>query len=226
MTNYLLSYPRSGNTWVRYFVEFISQQPTSGYKNASDKAIGSKIPIGVDLSKPVIMEKSHKFYGKEYSPGDKLVVLVRDYKECMVRHAAAESWKMSLDEKAKKKFDEETKGKNEKVDYVEVLMYYDEWPGEKILIYYEDLMLHPKREIKKIVEFLDLNRKRMEVMFSNLEKHINSGIRVYHAGSQTKGKNLKYHQGRIKPGLRQYMINQMKTKHPDIYKKYLECYEK
>ena len=29
MTNFLVSYPRSGNTWMRYCVELLSNQPTT-----------------------------------------------------------------------------------------------------------------------------------------------------------------------------------------------------
>jgi hypothetical protein len=180
--------------------------------------------IGVDLSKPPILTKSHKFYGSEYDDGEKVIFLIRDYKECMTRHAIAERWKGSYDEKAIRKFDSETKGKNSAVDYIEVLQHYDKWPKEKLLLYYEDLMTKPKIQIDRIAELFSIDKKRVHKMFQNYNRHFNSGIQVYHARSITKGKKLTQHQDKLKPATRKYMINQIKNNHPEIYKKYLSRY--
>src|SRR3989304_1536731 len=94
--NLLLSFPRSGNTWVRYIFEFITKQPTSqGIVNdcqdgiLKEDCLSLKLNLGVDISKKCILIKRHRadFTWDSWTKDNcKLLFLLRDYKEAIIRH--------------------------------------------------------------------------------------------------------------------------------------------
>ena len=116
----LLSYPRSGNTWLRYCIEFLSKKPTAipGSKNLGGNSICEVIPnMGVDIKAHPICGKSHNTL--DLNKKHKVIVLVRDYKEAIVRH-----YKMLAKDTCaiKKQFLLATTGKSRSgVDYIKIL---------------------------------------------------------------------------------------------------------
>jgi hypothetical protein len=222
---FLLSYPRSGNTWVRYIVEALSKRPTKGYGNKMDEAIGFRINIGVDLNAKPILEKSHKLYNNKKDNKDKLIVIIRNYKEVLIRHASSEPGHESIEIKSKRKFNNDTKGIQDEVDYIEVIMSYDVWSGPKLLVYYDNLIDNPSVEINRIAEFLDINKKEALDFISKYDYHVNRGIKSYHEKSYTNGKNNKYHQNRVSKDLIDFMTLDLKKRHSVIFEKYLKRFE-
>lgn len=220
---YILSYPRSGNTWVRYIVEFLSKKPTKGYDNRIDSSPGSKVSIGVDLKAEPIAYKSHKIGYKE---GDKIIFILRDYKEAISRHAKGGNLFNTI-EKRKGHFIQQTEGKtNRDVDYIDVLESYDSWKDEdKLLIYYEDLMLNPKAEILRIIDFMGLKDTYVKEFFDNYKKHKSNSISAYKPGSHTKGDNLKFHSSSFPDTYLEFMTNHLKNNHRKLFDKYLKRYE-
>ena len=82
MTYLLLSYPRSGNTWIRYFIEHVSERPTIGYKENYK-----------NFDSPLLCKKYHdpiaiKRHGliKDPVEHDGLILVLRNPKECLLRH--------------------------------------------------------------------------------------------------------------------------------------------
>jgi hypothetical protein len=216
--NVLLTYPRSGNTWVRYCVEYISGRPSVYPESKGDNPIGSRMDIGVDLSADPILYKSHNVQ----SVSDKrLILVVRDYKEAIPRHQKEQKKRGLMDF-----FYWQTQGRhNPEVDYVKILQQFDGKQGDKLLVYYEDIIAKPKESLSSIFEFLDIHHLAVE-FFDKYEEHQQAGIKAYHTKSQTQGKkeNLKYHQSRIKKQHLAAMTAHMK-KYPVIYSRYLERYE-
>jgi hypothetical protein len=216
--NVLLTYPRSGNTWIRYCVEYISGRPSVYPESKGDSPIGSRMNIGVDLSLDPILYKSHNIQ----SVSDKrLILVVRDYKEAIPRHQKEQKVLdlMSF-------FYSQTQGRhNSEVDYVKILQQFDSKQGNKLLVYYEDIVAKPKESLLSIFEFLDIHHLT-ENFFDKYEEHQQAGIKAYHAESQTQGKkeHLKYHQSKIKKQHLVAMTAHMK-KCPVIYGRYLERYE-
>jgi len=136
--NYLVSYNRSGNTWVRYILEYLTHQPTWGHQKYSiSERMGEKSNITILHGEPIVI-KRHQIIPNEITNQDKVVFLLRDYKECI--------WN-SMDCKWEK-FEPEF------VKYWNLLKFFDEFDGKKLLIKYEDLMNDPKTFISTLLIFL------------------------------------------------------------------------
>jgi len=191
MDNLLLSFPRSGNTWVRYFLEFITKRPTS-MKEVSDcqEGVDKKDTIGVpgvDVRKKCIAIKRHRgdnHWDDFNKDNTKLILLVRDWREACLRHLTPEQ------KKIKSEVERCASG------YIHCLKFFDDFKGEKILVHYEDLILSPRDSMDRIVDFLSIERNDDYVDFwNNFEKHRSFSVKSYPAGSFTKGvkDNLKMH---------------------------------
>lgn len=226
MSLYLLSYPRSGNFWVRYIIEYISRRPTQGYNSTIDGPIGARHHIGVDLDDDVIAIKSHAEIG---NADDEIILIIRDYKEAITRHAKETIKHAQNDgyyqEDMKLHFIHETQGvSNIGVDYIGILERYDSFPGRKMFLYYEDLLLNPKFEISKIVDFMNLDFQRFEKFMTKYYIHHNRSVESYHAGSHTKGTSMHHHISSFSNEYIKFMDEYIKNLHPVIYNKYLSRY--
>lgn len=218
----LLSYPRSGNTWARYIIEVLTGKPSKGYDSKNDRPIGQRVDLGIDTKAEPVVEKSHKIHaGHKYN---KLIVLVRNYKDCMIRHGGAEPGRIPLEKKVRHKFDTETQGRQARVDYIEILQDYDAYEGEKLLVYYEDLLEYPKHEILRIAQFFGVPESRVDEFMQEYDRHFAGGLSSYHDKSFTKGKNVNHHRTRVSAELLTYMTNDLKKRHPEIFEKYLKRY--
>jgi len=179
--NILLSYPRSGNTWLRYCLETLSGQKTTGYLNGRDIEKGV---LETNRGKPTLMVKKHDTINIKNNKNNKLILIVRDYKECLVRHKGG---KYSIIDNAP---EPETNKKN----YLKLLEFYERFEGKKLLVYYEDLILDLKPQLKKCVELLDVGVKEdtLNDFMMNLETHREKSLGLYKF-SKTKGDlNIKH----------------------------------
>lgn len=220
MSVYLLSYPRSGNFWTRYIIEYISKRPTQGYDFELDGPIGSRHDLGVDLSSKPIAIKSHEEIG---GLEDEIILIVRDYKEAITRHA--KSGGIKEPEAMKSHFIQETQGmSNQGVDYIKVIEKYDTFPGRKMMVYYENLMENHEEEIRKILAFLQLNEDNYKQFMVEYDFHYNKSVCSYHAGSHTYGKNIHFHVSSLSPEYVQFMNDHIKTNQSNIYNRYLTRY--
>ena len=178
--NLLISYPRSGNTWLRYCVEFLAKKPTVGYTGTQKgKPIMSN--FNIKNSKPPLLKKLHTV-DEQSEKASKVILVLRNYKECIPRHVNLFSC-------------EEAIKKSGRISYLDLLYFYDNFNGEKIIIYYEDLMLQPKEELKKLLSFLKESEDFLEEFIENFEYHKKQSISFYNKGeskSQTEGNAINY----------------------------------
>jgi len=221
MKTYLLSYPRSGNTWVRYIIEFLSKRPTKGYDNPDDIALGARTDIGVDLDSDLIAIKSHREIPNK---SDLLVLVIRDYHEAVVRHAPGGL----SSEQMIQHFVSRTSGykRGSKTDYIGIIQDYDSFRGEKLLLYYEDLMTDPKPEVQKLIEFMGISDEHLSSFFDNYDEHKGSSIKSYQDKSFTNGTDLKFHSSKFNTDCIESMTQHLKDNHLDIYSKYLTRYSR
>lgn len=223
--NVLLSFPRSGNTWLRYAVEFISKRPTcqapfrrcaAGLEKKG--AISSDLNLGVDTKEKAILVKRHRAdfkWDTLTKENCRLVLLVRNYKEAVLRHAFAS-----------RKQDDEAELKKCIEGYLHCLHSYDKFDGDKLLIYYEDIITKPKAEIGRLIDFLGVARgKWFNEFFNNYQHHKNRSLKYYRpAGTMTRGDatKLMWHSQRAKPET--LKIIEKGVKRDEIYLKYLKRY--
>lgn len=224
MKNVILSYPRSGNTWVRYIIEHFSGRPTAYPESSGDNPIASRISMPeVDLKAELFACKSHDVSSLD---GTKALVIIRDYKEAIPRHyLEIEKNRPTIDEQ----FVRETKGlKSEGVDYIKILAQYDQYSGPKLLVHYEDLLLNPFEEVKKITEFFNIyDDDKYQKFCKTYDDHKKRGLSSYHATSRTHGdtKKLKWHQERLNSQVRKNMTQRLKDNYPVLFDRYLKRYE-
>ena len=182
--DYLISYPRSGNTWLRYCIEYIFKRPTIGYTTPGSssfdkKSIGNFADIKTTGDEP-IMIKRHSFEDGCCEENDKIIVLIRNFQEVIIRHTQ----KTDIGS-----FISNLSGKENEVDYYSILKQYDNWKGDKILIYYEDLISNLESTLHSVCDFLAGNKKEEAVdeIIKNLEHHKEKSIKVYsiHGQSET-----------------------------------------
>ena len=229
MKQILLSYPRSGNHFVRFIIEYISSLPTHGSVHRITGAIGSDTYIcakqfknknllsHVKIDAPPIIYKYH--YIPSETPG-KIILILRDYRECITNHKAG---KLPLDSSGL-------------AGYMELIKYFDQFRGPKLLIYYEELLTMPNTIIKQIYNFLHLTDdiflnkflqdstliiQQSKEMIDN--KPIADAQQIFPNVKSQKlvaykiqsGGNLKYHQYRLSQQhvckAKQYILNNFPT---------------
>lgn len=173
---YLLSFPRSGNTWVRYCIAHIINPIVAGSRqktvdlSGSDKVLLKVHHINNDRAQKT--KKSHK-----------LILLVRNPYEAIVRTMNKKNIGL-------------TKRRSRK--YFNCLEMYNDWEADKILIYYEDLILNPKKTLKKILKFLNISSRNLDDFISSYEFHQKRSLKYYHKVAErgrTEGdaNKLNYH---------------------------------
>jgi hypothetical protein len=225
----LLSYPRSGNTWTRYALEFLSKQPSLGTElnNTFNRPIGSMIDMGVDLDEDVIVDKKH-IIRSEDSRETPMILLLRNYKECILRHQCykdnkelKDNWKNIF----KKDLLEESR-EGYYLGYMKGVQCFDKWPAKKLLVYYEDLISDQHKTLKQILNFLEISDQHLDSFVKDLDVHkkISVSMYSYWSPSRTKGDNAKYHSSNISKDDKLEIDNMVKEKYPVLYKKYLTRY--
>jgi hypothetical protein len=119
---WLISYPRSGNTFFRYVIEWITGQPTDGTCDNPNPPNRLMYPLIHEGRTDFYLYKSHTWTAK---PEDKVIFLLRDPIEVFVRHYK------SKDFETFKKY---------VPDYMKLIQRFDEHANYRQLYYYEDVI--------------------------------------------------------------------------------------
>jgi len=146
--NCLISYPRSGNTLIRFLIEYITERIVVDYnEKIPDSAIKYLSPDGIDIvpKNPPILRKFHlvdsKLNEKSKIGKSKINLIIRDYYECILSHSKR-GCRKTLSEQIN--------------DYCDLIRYYDESENKETLIYYEDI-IDVEKQPEVIKTLLDNN---------------------------------------------------------------------
>jgi len=231
--NFLLTFPRSGTNLVSCYIQGLTQRPIWLIdQKSSPHLANNRLSLSLDYSKTPIY-RSHKgdrFEGLNKS-GNKLILIVRNYKECIHRESSYQS-----DEKFVYRSDEEFANfflKMEPIvkNYIKNLATYDQWdPQNRLLIFYEDLMTSPLEQVTRILSFFGepippyltgefLQSIGDQTLESYHSQHKKTG------GSHTKGKDLKFHSNQISPSVLVEIDAAMKQANPHLWETYLNRYQ-
>jgi hypothetical protein len=207
----LVSYARSGTNMVRYIVEAISGRSTPGQKRLH------KTP-------DVILDRAHcAFPVMDRHP--RVILVLRDYRECLLRqHAGA--WREKPEVARFLEMDEVAHPPHW---YIRNLEAFDRFGGEKLLLYFEDLILDPEPAIRKLAAFLDLDPARTRDFLENLDGHFDASVEAYtssgHASQTATKKDVQGHARKwLTPGQRREFDLYYQERHPDLYERYLKRY--
>lgn len=154
---FLISYPRSGNHLVRFFIELLSGNPTLGckesehvdipiYQNTFPETV--HFDIKNDFDKVDCFRKYHQPVSS-FTDRDELICIVRNPYEVLLRHA------------------------NQNMDqydvFFDIVDFYDKFTGKKLLLYYEDILNDKKTFITTLYNFLD---DRKSEQYQNILENI------------------------------------------------------
>lgn len=215
---YIVSFPRSGNTFMRYIVEAISDRPTLGVPgNEDDAPIHTRNDQLSVSNEEAIARKSHwwRHVEDEITADDKLLIILRNYKECIVRHTYYQKGEVGGDEK-----------KLHVQNYMKPLEKFDSFNGEKELVRYEDLINNTSAVIEQVSDLFGFEEDDIRQFTQNLDTHVDASLSMYDSqhGSYTGGEKANYHAKKISDQERQRWDELFRERSPEIYDKYLDRY--
>ncbi len=199
--NILVSYPRSGNHLVRFFIELLTERPTSGeiplYMNIYPK----EIPFNIKkASNDFIYQKCHDNLPKTEK---NVILLIRNPREVLLRHQMFKIKKQNYQK------------------YFHIIKQYHQCTGKKIIFFYEDMLTNKKQFINKLYEFLECKKeKKLKYVLSNLDELWNlslQGTGRSWGGNKSK-QNLNYYYKQTKKYNKTHFDNYLreKLKDPDF----------
>jgi hypothetical protein len=173
----LLSYPRSGNHMMRFFIELLSESPTFGcISNIEDVEIyknkfNHMIPFNIALNKIDKYRCFYKFHSPPNNEGNAknlnisesasmLLFIIRNPREVLLRHS---NFNMN--------FITNKGGYNSSYEvYFENIDYFINYQGSKKIIYYEDILNNSCDFVKELYTFLKLNNEpKLQYVLDNIE---------------------------------------------------------
>ena len=218
--NCLLSLPRTGSNWVRYWFEYFSNE------NKSER----NILVVNNHWGEVRTEKTNATLYKRHLLSEKdivnrdiqnLVCVVRDYRECFVRHCRGRTFEKRV---------------SRMTDYTDNLSVYDAFKGNKMIMYYEDFVSDPKTYMKQFLDFLEVKNEWENI---DIKEHRDISVKLYESGgsenagkqtrgapSLTKGKaDFQFHQKDLDDETITMLENWFVENHKELHDKYLDRYK-
>jgi hypothetical protein len=184
-----LAYPRSGSTLIQFLLRYANP--------------------------PIATTKLHghdMFNMKKDAVDDKLLTIIRNYKECIMSHLTRDDDQHNI-----------TKIKEAFVQYIKVLEVFENSECTKCLIYYEDLITNPTSTLQKIANCFGYDIKRvLDNLDVLLEESRQSYIREL-GTTQTSGKTIIH----FTPITKHYKFDwdhEVRNLNPELYDKYLKLY--
>jgi hypothetical protein len=206
----LLSFPRSGNHLVRFFIELLTEKPTLGIIiNSDDTPIyqnefPEEVPFNIkELSSYNKNDLYVKWHQVPKTNPETLIFIVRNPREVLLRHhnyKFVNSGWCCYD------------------SYFRSVEYFQNFNGKKICFFYEDIITDKIRFIEELYAFLGCeNVSKKDYVLNNIENLYNlscSGEKRLWAGVKSFGAVNFYYEkisGKDKERFDNYIENKMKT---------------
>ncbi len=208
---YLLSSPRSANTWTRYCIENLVGRRTKEIdpRKAMNEPLAYLLNYEVDETLPFVYKLHRPPVGENENY---LIVLVRDYMELFESaEMHTNVWPLIFSIK----------------NYMDILKTYDEWSKHKrLLIYYEDLVLKPRTELKRLCNFFSCSDEKVSPFLRNIKEHKKKLIKIYEEYERPIKTNhdTKYYKKKMKKRRLLRLKKKVRAINPTVYKKYLSRY--
>ena len=145
---------------------------------------------------------------------DRLILLLRNPKECMTRHFGRPPQKKDF-----------TQGEGQR--YFLALKIYDEWnPQKRLLIRYEDLIAKPRQVAEQLLKFFQDQPTHLNDFFNHFEFHKKRALIIYSRfqESRSKGTDVLFHSKKIDQKHRKQLDAWMQQLYHVFWKKYLVSY--
>jgi len=222
---FLVAYPRSGTNWTCALLQILCRKPIKNCNDPLDEksAVTNRLDLELDYSQPILYrahDANDKIHTINHSK-NKLIVLVRNFKECIVRERKCTEHEF-YEIVGKKGPDFQL--------YLKNITLYHSWkdPKTKLLIYYEDLIFKPRQTIEKLVNFLEIETD-LDHFFDNYEywkSEVITSYKTQHNTLPSSGGNQEIFHSKdfSKEGLRKLDNYLMKT-HSLFWNEYLFRYK-
>jgi len=169
LPTYLVSFPRSGNTAVRLFLERYTRKPTSSlYWDLKDHDCSILYPRS--QKKPVVI-KAHRFADINLQEEDKVIFILRDYKDSLVsyvRYVDRTSYLVKKLPNNKNYGAMESNILKKLRPYARNIIVFHAIPNDKLLVYYEDFVQEFPKEAERIIKFLGIRSHSTRILRSNV----------------------------------------------------------
>lgn len=219
----LFSFPRSGLHWTCYCILNLTDDWYVDFPEAYEVLHKPELLAGRE--KKILRAHTQKYFTECVAPirkkHDRIIMLVRNYKECFCREAK-DNWNDAL----KLLHGKICPGKA--ASLFENLKLYDSWPEDRrFLIYYEDLLSNPEPILSALLDFLGEDQSRLASFMANYDKHKETMLNAYQGkhGTYSRGKDLTYHSKKAPRMVIRQMDDYVKKNHPFLWENYLMRYE-
>lgn len=166
---YLVSYNHSGNTWLRYCMEYITKKPTLGHRKFSISERKNNA-LRININDNPIAIKRHEIRMGEIRDKDIFVLILRKPNECI-----------KIDQNVSVEF----------LKYYSLIQHYKQHRGKKFLFHYNELFdKHILSWLRKIYKGR-IYKNRLNDLKSNWADHQKKCIGIYKNKRNKKGANLK-----------------------------------
>lgn len=163
VNNVILSYPRSGNHLMRFFIELLSEIPTYGANMSPEdvEIYKNKFPVDIPFNIKTPVDESQIYHKRHHPTNDcqnakKLIFILRNPREVLLREHKQEmvftgQWNS---------FDV----------YFKCIHFFTRFQGEKIIFYYEEMLEKPAEFVQKLYKFLNINNpEKLKYALDNID---------------------------------------------------------
>ncbi|NER36904.1 MAG: hypothetical protein F6J93_23530 [Oscillatoria sp. SIO1A7] len=212
----IVSYPRSGLNWVRYCIEYFTGLRTAGQTKLIEDGDLAVYRTHNVKENDWPDSCSCPFYDEGGKPiHRKVLLLLRDYRESFLRVALAQEDKVPTAEEIR----------NGKIfhfrNYFENLKAYDEFSGQKMVVYYPDI-ISDLSAIRKILDFFEFS---YDLTGFDLEYHRQRSIQIYDDQHKSYSKenlyDFSFHQDRVDPEVIEAIEKFVDDNYRDLVDRYL-----
>jgi len=225
----LLSYPRSGVSWLRYLCrELLGEPHTSAhYEDNGSRELCGEPYISAHYEdnnrRPSKFIKTHWLHSYFVDFDMRLIVIVRNYKECIVRHNKAD-YTLEQDFNFHETLYKWIKPPG--ISYIHPINIYDNCDKPKHILYYEDLLEYPDNEIARLAEFLGVDKSIRNKLLTNYTKHEYNSKRLYTNDENVpESTSLIYHSKLLSTDDKIRWDKTIEKMYPILYDRYLSRYK-
>ena len=220
----ILTYPKSGTNLTICTIQILTRRPVEYYT----QAMTNRLQLELDRTKTPLWRSHEAKYIRNLDPNtSKLLLVIRNYKECIVRKV------LQMDDPSFTPSKLRNCVVNNEADfrqYMDNLSYYNAWPNDetKLIIYYEDLISQPRVEISKILDFFGEQDADVDGFFADydtwMQKIMNS-YKKQHGTQYSSGGNKEiYHSKNFPVSILQEIDQSIENRYPELWEKYLNRY--
>jgi hypothetical protein len=139
-------------------------------------------PLLIKDNNPIAIKEHFIKNMNDFNNKSKLILILRDFNECIIRH----------NNNLTEKFID---------DYFDLIKFYDKFKGEKMICYYDDLIKNPQKVSIQLYNFYNLDdKKRLDDFIENHEKYAkqNKNVKNRQWNGSISGNDLNFHKKTIK----------------------------